>query len=140
MTPHEKWVARAMARRGWGEAEVMRALGYDYRDPDPPPKAARRRVPDLTAEQDEAARRMWAEGVAVRDIATEIGIGEQGVRDYMAHHRDGFEQRRAGRRRIDVDVERAARLRRGGATYDRISREMGVAVTTITARLHEIGL
>lgn len=85
----------------------------------------------LTDSQYEAAKKMWANGVSVKQMAYRLGISTRSVTYYVTRYRFDFPQRHRSKRLTDAQRQWIIAMRDEGATIKHIADEIGCHENTV---------
>lgn len=85
----------------------------------------------LTSSQYEAAKKMWASGMSVKQMAYRLGISKRSVTYYVTRYRFDFPQRHRSKRLTDAQRQWIIAMRDEGATIKHIAEEVGCHKNTV---------
>lgn len=84
----------------------------------------------MDAKRRELARRLYAEGVTISDIAKNLGVPRAVVQRHASAHRDEFPRRKAPPL-TTLQVRRIHELRAAGRSVKSIAYEVGCSASTV---------
>lgn len=82
------------------------------------------------------AMRLWASGMLVKDIASEVGVPYGTVMSWAYRNRDNFPARHSATRLTKRQREMIRLMRSNGMTYAAIAKAMGVCTNTVSRVVH----